>query len=179
MKKLFLKLTFLCLIGPLFIFLSNCSKDKESSSQIVGIWNVTSIDYDAFVGGVSGMTVEDYYLNELGLSQVATDIAMAIFDDEVRFYLESTMIEFEADYWYWTNIGDPAGDDGSWEINDNETMIILDKGTIWETPITVNSLSGTSLNITFTMMEDIDLDDDTENEDEEVTFVITMSLTRQ
>jgi len=179
MKKLFLNLAFLSIIGSLFIFLSNCSEDKESSSQIVGIWNVTSIDYDAFVGGVAGMTVEDYYLNELGLSQQLTDIAMAMFDDEVRSYLESTMIEFEADYWYWTNIGDPAGDEGTWSINDSETTIILDEGTIWETPVTVNSLSSTSLNISFIMVEDIDLDDDAETDDEEVTFDITMSLTKQ
>ena len=143
MKKLLSNLFFLCIIGSLFIFLSNCSEDKESSSQIVGIWNVTSIDYDAFVDGVGGMTVEQYYLNVLGWTQQETDLAMAMFDDEVRSYLESTMIEFEADYWYWTNIGDIAGDDGSWSINDSESMIILDEGTIWETPITVNSLTGT------------------------------------
>jgi len=176
MKKLFLNLTFLSLVGAFAVFLTNCSKDKESSSQLVGNWNVTSIDYDAFVGS---MTVEEYYLNELGLSQQLTDLAMAMFDDEVRSYLESTLIEFYSDYWYWTNIGDPAGDEGTWEINDSETLIILDKGTIWETPVIVHSLTSTNLNITFTMVEDIDLDDDAQTPDVTVTFDITMALTRQ
>jgi hypothetical protein len=176
MKKLFINLTFLSAIVAFFLFLSNCSEDKESSSQIVGIWNVTSVDFDAFVGN---MTLEDYYLNELGWTQQETDIAMAMFDDDIRFYLESTMIEFESDYWYWTNIGDPAGDDGSWSINDSETLIILDEGTIWETQVIVNSLSSTSLNISFTMTEEMDLDDDFETDDVEVTFDMTMSLTKQ
>jgi len=176
MKKLSLNLAFLSTIVALFFFLSNCGEDKESSSQIVGIWNVTSVDFDAFVGN---MTLEDYYLNEIGLTQEKTDIALANFEDEVKSYMESTMIEFESDYWYWTNIGDIAGDDGSWSINDSETLIILDEGTIWETHITVNSLTSTSLNISFTMTEDMDLDDDFETDDVEVTFEMTMSLTKQ
>jgi len=175
MKKLVSNLGFLFFIYSICFFLTNCSEEKTSSSALVGTWNVTNVEYDAYVGS---MTVEDYYLNELGLSQQLTDIAMSMFNDEAKSYLESTLIEFEADYWYWTNIGDPAGDEGNWSINDNETLIILDEGTIWETPITVHSLTSTSLNISFTMVEEIDLDDDAQTPDVEVTFDITLTLTK-
>ena len=162
------------MVCSLSIFLSNCS-EEESSSQIVGTWNVTNVDFDAYVGS---MTVEDYYLNELGLTPQETAIALKNFNDEAEAYLESSLIEFEADFYYWTNIGDPAGDEGEWSINANETLIILDQGTIWETPITVNSLSGNSLNISFTMEEEIDLDDEPQTSDVMVTFDITMSLSK-
>jgi len=175
MKKLLSNLVLLFILSSFLIYLSNCSEEKTSSSNIVGVWNVTNVDYDAFV---DNMTVEDYYLNELEFTPQETAIAVALFYDEVDSYLESTMIEFEPDFWYWTNIGDPAGDDGEWSINDNETLIMLDEGTIWETPITVNSLTSTSLNISFIMEEEIDLDDDSQTPDAMVTFDMTMSLTK-
>ena len=175
MKKLLSNLVFLSILGSLFIFLSNCSEEKISSSNLVGVWNVTNVEYDSYVGS---MTVEEYYLNELGLTAQLTAIAMSFFNDEVESYLSSTLIEFEADFWYWTNIGDPAGDEGTWSINDNETIIMLDEGTIWENPITVNSLTNTSLNISFTMEEEVDLDDDELSPDVTVTIDITMTLSK-
>lgn len=174
MKNLLSNLGFLFFIYSFGFFLSNCSEEKTSSSALVGMWNVTNVEYDAYVGS---MTVEDYYLNELELTPQQTAIAMSIFNDEADSYLENTLIEFEADYWYWTNIGNPAGDEGNWSINDSETLIILDEGTIWETPITVHSLTSTSLNISFTMVEEIDLDD-AQTPDVEVSFDITMTLTK-
>ena len=124
------------------------------------------------------MTVEDYFLNELGLTPQETVIALKNFNDGVDAYLESTLIEFEADFYYWTNISDPAGDEGEWSINANETLIILDQGTIWENSITVNSLTNDSLNISFTMEDDIDLDEDPQTPDVTVTFNMTMQLTK-
>lgn len=175
MEKLLSHLTSLFLIGAFSLFFTNCSEEGKSDSDLVGTWNVTNVDYDAYVGS---MTVEDYYLNDLGLTPEQTEIAMAMFHDEVDHYLESTMIEFEADFYYWTNIIDPAGDDGMWSINGSETLIILDQGTIWETPITVNSLSSSSLNISFTMEDEIDIDDDQQTPDELVTFEMTMALAK-
>ena len=175
MKKLLSKLAYLFFIAPCLFFLANCNEEGKSDSDLVGIWTVTNADYDAFVGN---MTVEDYYLNELGLTPQLTAIAMTMFYDEADSYLESSMIEFEADFYYWTNISDPAGDDGMWSINASETMIILDEGTIWETPITVNSLTSNSLNISFTMEEEIDLDDEPQTPEEAVTFDLTLTLVK-
>jgi hypothetical protein len=175
MKKLFSNLAFLSILGSLLIFLSNCNEEKTSNSTLVGVWDVTNVEYDSYIGS---MTVEEYYLNELGLTPQQTAIAMSLFNDEVTSYLSSTLIEFEADFWYWTNIGDPAGDEGTWSINDSETVIILDEGTIWENPITVNSLTSTSLNISFTMEEEVDLDDDPQTPDVMVTFDIAMTLSK-
>ncbi len=172
MKKLFLNSLFLLILIASLVFYSNCEEEK-SDSNLVGVWNVTNVEYDAYVGS---MTVEAYYLNELGLTPEETADAMVMFHDEVDYYLESTMIEFEADYWYWTNIASPAGDDGMWSINASETMIVLDEGTIWETPITVNSLTSSSLNISFTMEQDMDLDADAQTPDVTVTFDMTMTL---
>jgi len=168
-------LTYLCIIGTLIVF-TNCNEEeRKSKSNLVGTWIVTTADYDAYVGS---MTVEEYYLNQLGYTQAQTDIAMTLFDDEVTMYLESSKIEFESTHDYWTNIASPAGDDGMWSINDSETMIILDEGTIWETPVTVHTLTSTSLNISFSMVEELDLDEDPETEDVTVTFDITLALTK-
>ena len=175
MKKLLSNPTSLFIIGSFFFFLTSCNEEGKSDSDLVGIWTVTNVDYDAFVGN---MTVENYYLNELGLTPALTAIAMTMFYDNTDAYLESSMIEFEADFYYWTNISDPAGDEGMWNINASETKIILDEGTIWETPITVNSLTSSSLNISFTMEEEIDLDDEPQSPDETVTFDLTLTLTK-
>ena len=175
MKKIISYLTSLFIIGAFFLFFTNCSEEGKSDSDLVGIWNVTNVDYDAYVGN---MTVEDYYLNELEFTPEETAVAMAIFDDEATYYLESSMIEFEADFYYWTNIGDPAGDEGEWKINASETLITLDEETIWETTITVNSLTSNSLNISFTMEEEIDLDNDIQTPDEVVTFDMTLTLSK-
>lgn len=157
MKKLISTLSFLCIIASLIISISSCDKEKTSNSNLVGFWNVNNVTYDAFVGS---MTLEEYYLDELGFTPEETAIAMTLFYDLVDNYLESTLIEFEADFYYWTNIGDPAGDEGEWSINANETIIILDQGSIWENSITVNSLTSNSLNISFTMEDEFDLDDE-------------------
>ena len=175
MKKLLSNLTYILLVGTFFLFLMNCSEEGKSDSDLVGFWNVTNVEYDAFVGS---MTVENYFLNELGLSQQEAAIALKNFNDRIEAYLESTSIEFEADFYYWTNIGDIAGDEGEWSINSSETLIILDQGTIWETSITVNSLSSSSLNISFTMDDDIDLDEDVQTPDVEVTFNMAMQLSK-
>ena len=175
MKKLLSNPTFLFIIGSFFFFLTSCNEEGKSDSDIVGIWTVTNVDYDAYV---ESMTVENYFLNELGLTPQETAIALKNFNDGVDAYLESTLIEFEADFYYWTNIGDPAGDEGEWSINANETIIILDQGTIWENSIAVNSLSSNSLNISFTMEDDIDLDEDPQTPDVTVTFEMTMQLSK-
>ena len=175
MKKLISNLAILFFTGSLFVILSNCSEEKKSNSNLVGFWNVTNVEFDAYVGS---MKVEDYFLNELGLTPQETVIALKNFNDGVDAYLESTLIEFEADFYYWTNISDPAGDEGEWSINANETLIILDQGTIWENSITVNSLTNDSLNISFTMEDDIDLDEDPQTPDVTVTFNMTMQLTK-
>lgn len=175
MKKLLSNLAFLFIIGSLIIFLSNCDKEKTSNSKLVGTWNVNNVEYDAYVGS---MTLEEYYLDELGFKPEETAIALALFYDRVNNYLESTLIEFEADFWYWTNISDIAGDEGTWSINDNETLIILDEGTIWKTPITVNSISNSALNISFTLEDEFDLDDDPSTPDVTVNFDMTMTLAK-
>ena len=175
MKKFLSHTTYLLFVGIFFLFLVNCSEEGKSDSALVGIWNVTNVEYDAYVGS---MTVENYFLNELGLTQQETAVALKNFNDLVEAYLESSLIEFEADFYYWTNIGDPAGDEGEWSVNASETMITLDAGTIWETKITVNSLTSSSLNISFTMEDDIDLDSDPQTADVEVTFDITMQLSK-
>ena len=69
MKKIISNLTSLFIIGVFFLFLTNCSEEGKSDSDLVGIWNVTNVDYDASVGN---MTVEDYYLNELELTPEET-----------------------------------------------------------------------------------------------------------
>ena len=111
MKKLLSNLTYLLLVGTFFLFLMNCSEEGKSDSDLVGFWNVTNVEYDAYV---ESMTVENYFMNELGLTPQETAIALKNFNDGVDAYLESTLIEFEADFYYWTNIGDPAGDEGEW-----------------------------------------------------------------
>ena len=120
--------------------------------------------------------MEDYFQQDMGLTPEETTQAMLEMDQEVDFYLMNTIIEFESDYYYWTNIGDPAGDDGEWSINASETVITLDAGTIWETKVTVNSLTTSMLKISFEMEEDIDLDDDPQTPEVTIDFDVRATL---
>lgn len=175
MKKLILNLMHLLLTGAMYITLTSCNGDKTSNSILVGTWNVTNVTYEANVGS---LTIYEYYLNQLGYTPDAATLAVTQFDDNVKAYLESTLIEFDAEYWYWTNIGDTAGDEGTWSINEPETIITLDEGTQWETTVSVHSLTESSLKISFTMTDAYDLDDDSLTPDVEVTFNMTMNLTK-
>ena len=172
MKAFLIPITLTLGMAFLLIFPSSCS-EETSSSSLVGLWTVTSVDYDAFVDGKS---MQDYFQQDMGLTQEETAQAMVMMDQEVDFYLMNTIIEFESDYYYWTNIGDPAGDDGEWSINASETVITLDAGTIWETQVTVNSMTSNTLKISFEMEEEIDVDYDPETPDVPVDFDVRATL---
>ncbi|MCG2589071.1 lipocalin family protein [Rhodohalobacter sulfatireducens] len=166
-------LTPLILIGSLTFLLSDCSSTKESNSKIVGEWEVTDVEYDAFVGNV---TIEQYLL-DVGYSEQEADESLSYFHNYYHDMLNGS-IEFDAEYWYWTNIGPTGYEEGEWTIKNNDSIIILDEGTQWETVINIHSLTTNRLIIEFEMEVEEELDPGYEPPAEIVRLHVRLNLSK-
>jgi hypothetical protein len=142
----------LLLLVSVFI-LTSCEKDEESKEdQLIGKWNITSVET---VITINGKDIIDYFMEDLGLSQSEAEE----FAEWFTFDITGT-IEIKSDGTYET-VFDGETDSGTWELVDN--TLTLDKGTNDEVEVEIISI--TSSKLVFEMVES----DNSEDFDEDGT----------
>lgn len=149
MKKLLFNLSFLALIGTLFVFFAGCNGDEngdEEVSDLVGFWTNSNIEIDLSVGGQSLLDL----LILGGFSEEEANLIIADIESQVMDEIGGTgTIEIRSDGTYISNFGGTS-DDGTWNLSSDEKTLTLDAGTIDEIVLNVTSLTSNMLIITQT-----------------------------
>jgi len=177
MAKIQSNLKFLCIIGLLFVFVSyvGCNNDDDEDSKeslLIGIWTITNADIDASIGG---MSIVDYLVDIMGLSQFEAEMLAGIFEAQLLPAFTGT-IEFKVNHTYVTTFGGDV-DDGTWNLNSAGDKITLDAGTIDEMVIDVTTLTATTLVGITDIIESVDFDDD-QVADFDVSITIELTLSK-
>ena len=174
MKKLLVNLSFLALIGTLFVFFAGCNGDEngdEEVSDLVGFWTVSNIEIDLSVGGQSLL---DLLMTVGGLSEEEANLIIADIESEVMDEIGGTgTIEIRSDGTYISNFGGTS-DDGTWDLSSDEKTLTLDAGTIDEIVLDVTSVTSNMLIVTQTETTE----EDFEGIPVEILMEITMTLTK-
>ncbi|MBE9468332.1 MAG: hypothetical protein IMY72_08440 [Bacteroidetes bacterium] len=174
MKKVnFAKLFALLAISMTLIFTTSCEKDDDNNgitASIVGVW--TSDTYTAVIT-VDGVSIIDYIIKELGLTQAQAE-AMLEGDDG----LGDGTIEFKKDGTFIDNLESEEEGTGTWTlVGEKLTIISKDKDGEMETMIfDVNTLNASTLIVESneTSNEDMNFD----GEKEAIVSNIRITLTR-
>jgi len=180
MKKLLTNLTFLFTIGTLLVYFAGCNGDNndpdpELTNDLLGLWTVSNIEFDAKVGTQS---IIDYLVNEGGMTQAEAELLWAFYEALLLDELDATgTIEFKANNTYLTNFGG-SPDDGTWKLSADGKTLTLDEGTIDDMDLTVSSLTSSMLIVIQTEITEEDIDDDPLTPDVEIVIEITMTLTK-
>ena len=177
MKKMTLNLRLPVLIGALFILLAGCSSDDNTPAAgndlVGGTWTISQVDLVYTVGAQS---LKDYLVNVEGFTPEEADAAIAIFEGFLLDELDGT-IPFNANNTYDSNFGG-SPDDGIWSLSADGKTLTLDAGTIDESIITVNSLTGSTVSLTFSEDFTEDVDDDPNTPDVTFDAEATLTLTK-
>ena len=177
MKKLLVNLSFLVIIGTLLVFYASCSEDEnepEAINDLIGLWTVSNIEFDAKVGNQSLL---DFLINEGGMPADDAAILFAFFEALILDELDPNgTIDIKANNTYISNFDGP--DDGTWKLSADGKILTLNEGTIDETDLTVNSLTSSTLIVTQIEVTQEDIDDDPLTPDVEIAVEITMTLAK-
>jgi hypothetical protein len=177
MKKMTPNLRLPVLIGALFILLAGCSSDDGTpapvSDLVGGTWTVSNVDLVYTVGAQS---LKDYLVNVEGYTPAEADFAIAFLEVLLLDELDGT-ISFNANNTYNSNFGG-SPDDGTWSLSADGKTLTLDAGTIDEEVVTINSLTSSNCNLTISMDELEDVDDDPSTPDVLIKIEATLTLTK-
>lgn len=160
----------------LILFFAACSSDDgdklSTAEKLTGTWTTSAINVEASVGDQS---LTDYLTDEIGLS--AEDAAsyyallVAALQSEV-----SGSLTLNADNTYESDFGDEGGS-GTWSLSaDEKTLTLTDASEVTE--IAIDSVSGSTLKVTYGDDISMDLDDEPGTPDEEVSVEAHITLTK-
>jgi hypothetical protein len=177
MKKLLINTTCFIFLSSLIVFFAGCNGDDDGEemggNDLIGTWEVTNAEVDAMVGSQS---LTDYFINVGGLSPENAAIAYTLFETFFLAELDGT-IQFLGNNTYLSNFGNQP-DDGTWSLSSDGKTLTLDGGTVDEIVITINSLTSTSANLTFSQDLEEDLDDDPETPDVPIDVTVDLTLAK-
>jgi hypothetical protein len=177
MGKIQSNLKFLCIIGILSVFISyiGCSNDDEDNkeSQLIGVWTITDADIDATIGGLS---IVDYFIDIVGLTQIEAEGIAALFQSMVAPNFTGT-IEIKDDHTYVTTFGGQV-DDGTWSLNSTGDKVTLDAGTVDEMVINIISVTSSTLVTEMETIESVDIDNNPATPDIDVSLSVRLTMTK-
>ncbi|HLF33963.1 MAG TPA: lipocalin family protein [Cyclobacteriaceae bacterium] len=172
MKKAFLFLNWVLIVGLLLINFTSCNKEEETAQDnLIGTWTISDVTLDTDIGG---KTVIQYFVEVLGFSEADAATYSAIFDAALEESFSGT-VEIKSDNTYITTI-DGNTDTGTWELSSDGKKLTLDGGTADEAIFDVISLTKNLLHINFTETQTEDLNEDTVPET--ITMEVDMTLTK-
>ena len=167
MKPLFQKSIFIVLLAGLTF--SSCKKDTKSD-PIVGKWTAGTTTFTAMVGD---KTLNQYYVDIMGLSQADADNYTALY----QLFLTSAFtgtITIKSNNTYTDNLGGTA-DSGTWSLNTDQTELTIVSGTDGPTTLDVVELTSSKLRLHTTEIVQQDLNSDGTDETINVTVDVTFT----
>lgn len=175
MNKIPLRLSqYLILI--LVLFLAACGDDDSAElnteDHLLGTWTTSSIAIEASVGSQS---LTDYLVDEVGMSQEEAEAQYDLFIDSLEPEVTGSLT-LNSDNTYDSSFGGGT-DSGTWSLSADGKTLTLFEGQD-EIEITINSITATTWNATLGDGIFLDLDDDPETPDVEVTVVANLTLTK-
>lgn len=153
-----------------------CSEDEDEQivrSALVGLWTVTDSEINMSIGD---QTLAEYLINENGLSEDNATLAAALFEAFYKAELNG-QIEFFADNTYHSNFTNDQ-EEGTWELSADGKTLTLNKNTIDEFDLIVNTLTESALELSFLQNLEEDLDDDPDTPDAEIEVEANMVSTK-
>lgn len=159
----------------LVIGVAGCDKSDDELSTaelLVGTWTTSAINVDAKVGSKS---LVDYLIDDVGLSPEEAAAKYALFEAGLESELTGSLT-LHSDQTYESAFGS-GSDSGTWSLSADEKTLTLYEGSD-TIVITVNSVSGSTLNVTLGNDISQDLDDDMATPDETITAVADLTLTK-
>ncbi|MFC2124130.1 lipocalin-like domain-containing protein [Bacteroidota bacterium] len=152
-----------------FITASCEEDDAAKSSDITGLWTVSSASIEMNVGDKS---LIQYLTDALGITETEAQVFESLFETALSEGFVGT-IEFKSDNTYESKFGGDA-DSGTWELSSDGTKITLDKGTADEITLDIISISDNTMKVGFSEEEQEDLDSDGMNETISINIELTL-----
>lgn len=170
MKMRFLKGIILVLFTGLMF--TSCSKDSNPEEDILGIWNVEGVDFDATIGTKSLL---QYYMDEFSMTEPQAQVVMAAFGAALAQQFTGT-IEIKADNTYTATMGDNS-DTGTWSLSSDNKKLTLDSEV--DETVVLDIISLTSASAVLGMTEDISEDLNADEVPEDISVTVEMTLGKQ
>lgn len=167
MQHLFLRSFLIVLVTGLT--LSSCKKDSKSD-PIIGTWTAGATTFTAMVGD---KTVNQYYVDVMGLTQDEADIYTAIYEVFLEQAFTGTMT-IKSNNTYTSTLGGTA-DSGTWSLNSDQTELTITSGTDGPTNLEVVELTSSKLRLHTTEITQEDLNSDGTDETINVTIDVTFT----
>lgn len=168
MKPLFQKSIFLVLLTGLIF--SSCKKDTKSD-PIVGTWTAGATTFTAMVGD---KTLNQYYVDVMGLSQADADSYTALYELFLTSAFTGT-ITIKSNNTYTDNLGGTA-DSGTWSLNSDQTELTIVSSTDGPTTLEVIELTSSKLRLHASEIVPQDLNSD--GTDELINVSIDVTFTK-
>ena len=171
-KILFKPVILLTLVASIFLF-SSCEKDKNiNEADLIGTWDMGQASVDIKVGPISLIQFLKTTL------QLTDEAAQELFDQLASEFDEfGGTITFESDYSYHLLNGD-FGENGTWELDEDQLYLILAGESTDEDPLTLESLNSTAALVVWEEDQEVDFDEDGTG-DFTATLIIELNLAKQ
>ena len=169
MKPLFQKSFFLVLLTGLIF--SSCKKDETKTEDIVGTWTAGTTTFTAMVGD---MTLNDYFIDVMGLTQEEADSYTALYEMILEQAFTGTMT-MKSNNTYTSNLGGTA-DSGTWSLNSDESELTITSTIDGPTTLDVIELTSSKLRLQTSEITQEDLNMD--GTDENITVTVDVTFTK-
>ena len=169
MKPLFQKSFFLVLFTGLIF--SSCNKDETKTEDIVGTWTAGTTTFTAMVGD---MTLNDYFIDVMGLTQEEADSYTALYEMILEQAFTGTMT-MKSNNTYTSDLGGTA-DSGTWSLNSDESELTITSSIDGPTTLEVIELTSSKLRLHTSEITQEDLDGD--GIDENITVTVDVTFTK-
>lgn len=170
MKTKFITLRNLFPVIVTGLILSSCSKDSSTTpaNDLTGTWTAQS---STFTAKVNGKSLEQYYIDSLGLTYTEAQQAVIMFNSIMQQTFTGT-IQLKSDHTYIDNMG---GDNetGTWSLSSDNKKLTISPNSGTPTTLDVIELTSSKLHLTGTETETEDLNGDSAPE----TIVVNIDLT--
>jgi hypothetical protein len=163
------------LIVILVVGVAACDDDGDELSTaelLIGTWTTSQIAIETTVGTQS---LTDYLIDVVGLSPADAAIQSGLFESALTSEVTGTLT-LNSDNTYESSFGG-GSDSGTWSLSTDEKTLTLFEG-LDIILITINSISGNTLNATLGDDIPYDIDDNSGTPDVIVTAEANLTLTK-
>ncbi len=167
MKMRFVKGIILALFTGLVF--TSCSKESNPEEDILGIWAIGNVDFEATVGTKSLL---QYYMDEFGMTEIQAQAVMAAFKAALTQQFTGT-IEIKSDNTYSATMGEES-DTGTWSLSSDYKKLTLDSDADETVVLDIISLTSSKAVMGLTQAISEDLNDDDVPEDISVTVELKL-----
>ncbi len=151
---------------------TSCSKDSNPEEDILGIWEVEGVDFEATIGTKSLL---QYYMDEFSMTEPQAQVVMAAFGAALAQQFTGT-IEIKADNTYTATMGEDS-DTGTWSLSSDYEKLTLDSDS--DETIVLDIISLTSSKAVMGMSEEISEDLNDDDVPEDISVSVEMTLGKQ